>query len=44
MEAFGLFRFVLAGFCYYRIDALEKKIKEASVLDKGFNSKDEAGK
>ncbi len=44
MEAFGLFGFVLAGFCHYRIDALEKKLKEASVFDKGFNSKGEAEK
>ncbi|WP_283235288.1 hypothetical protein [Pseudoalteromonas aurantia] len=43
MEAFGLFGFVLAGL-FYRIDALEKKLKKASILGKGFNSKDEAGK
>ena len=44
MDVLGLFGFVVAGFCYYRIDALEKKLKEAGALDKTFNSKDEAGK
>jgi len=44
LEIFGLFGFMLTAFCYYRIDALEKKLKEACVLDKEFNSIDEAGK
>ena len=44
MDALGLLGFILAGFCYFRIDALEKKLKELSVLDKDFNSKDEIEK
>lgn len=44
MDALGFLGFILAGFCYFRIDALEKKLKELSVLDKDFNSKDEIEK
>lgn len=44
MEIFGIFGFILAGFCYYRIDALEKKLKEADVLDRDFDSKNEVRK
>jgi hypothetical protein len=44
LEIFGIFGFILAGFCYYRIDALEKKLKEADVLDRDFDSKNEARK
>ncbi|MDO6441149.1 MULTISPECIES: hypothetical protein [unclassified Marinobacter] len=44
MEAFGILGFLLAGFCYFRIDALEKKLKEMSVLDKDFDSKNEVDK
>ena len=40
MDALGILGFLLAGFCYFRIDALEKKLKEISVLDKNFDSKD----
>lgn len=40
MDALGVLGFLLAGFCYFRINALEKKLKEINVLDKNFNSKD----
>ena len=40
MDALGVLGFFIAGFCYFRINALEKKLKEINVLDKDFNSKD----
>lgn len=40
MEVLAIFGFVLAGFCYLRIEALENKLKETGALDKRFNSKD----
>ena len=41
LDILGLFGFVLAGYCHYRLDSLEKKLKAAGVFDKNFSSKNE---
>jgi len=38
MEYFGILGFMLAAIAYYRIDRLEKRLKELEVLDKDFRS------
>lgn len=39
LEVFGIFGFVLAAFCYYRMNALERKLNQAGVLSEKINSK-----
>ena len=41
---FGIFGFMLAALAIQRIAALEKKLKETGVLDKGFDSEKEIEK
>ena len=38
MEVFGLFGFVMAMVCMFRINNLEKKLKQFDVIPRDFDS------